>query len=264
MLPIMVDITFYILEKFIMTSYIEFVGKMKRWFPILIVILLCGNFLFPIANTSKGSFHELHVNEKHQYNAITCTLNESKAKSLYYGLLNASTIEEQFTILKRYGLIPENASLPKITSPSYKGPYLFSLISVGLALPPLSLTIAMIIYGYIFHLFPLSIILINILFKLINLITPPPLPEISTGYIFLEEGFYKFMVETPTYNYSYDSWGYMGAIELVSYGFVGWKIFIPVDIFTGFELEIFGIPIPIPISITILIGASLYLLYRCY
>lgn len=172
--------------------------------------------------------------------------------------MNASTIEEQFNLLKHYGILPENASLP------YKGPYKFSLIFLGLAFPPIPLALAMTVYGHVFHLMPLAIIFLNFLFKIVNILTPPPLPEISVGYLFGGVGSYRFMVKTPTHNYTYNAGSIISEILLISYGFVGWKIYIPVKIFTGFGIAIFGIPVPIPLSITIFIGASLYLRYWIY
>lgn len=229
--------------------------KMRKYLPVLLSILICMNSFSSFGEfTKKGSSHGI---------AIPRMLTISEANSLYNKLIKLPTIEQQFALLKEYGFIPQNVTLSGTVL--YKGPYLFSMVYEGFAFPPIPLTLAMIWYGYIFHLFPMTIIFLNLIFKLLNIATPPPLPEISTGYIFAGDispyGKYKLEVKTPIYN---DSKEGTRGIELACFGFIGWKIYIPIKIFTGFWVIFGKIPIPLPYSLAIIIGASPYLLYRCY
>jgi len=234
----------------------------EKWGVFLALMLVCSISFFPLADShSNNSIEEISgtILEHHveKDGVIVETLDSKKVSSLYTDLSKASTIPQQFDLLKKYNIIPQNATLPEVNSSAgYGGPYLFSFFSYGLNLFPIPLPLLLAFYGYVFHLIPLMIFTLSPLFKLVNLITPPPFPEISTGYVFLNfMSEYRIHIISPGENYEDEGFG---STTLSAYGFVGWKIFIPIVFDTGMYLEIFNIDIPIPLSLMICIGAAAY------
>jgi len=241
----------------------------NKWKVFLAVMLVFGTSLFPLADShSNNSIEEISgtILEHHveKDGVIVETLDSKKVSSLYTDLSKASTIPQQFDLLKKYNIIPQNATLPEVNSSAgYGGPYLFSFFSFGIGLPPIPLPVILAYYGYVLHPLPLILFMLAPMLKLVNLVIPPPFPEISTGYIYTSD-FSKYYTHIISPKDNHEEKGF-GATTLLVFGFIGWKIYIPLVFNTGVELEIFNnIYIPIPLALTIFIGAAAYANCLCF
>lgn len=85
-------------------------------------------------------------------------------------------LEDKTRTLKKFGILPNDFYM--------EGPASIFCISYGLNLPAIPLVLILLLYGYIFHLFPLFIFFLQSIFTLINIFTPP-LPSLSTGMAIL-------------------------------------------------------------------------------
>ena len=221
---------------------------------IVALIILSVPFSSPVFS------HSLELNEAKRTDNI-CAIkygfggkyeNINIDRNIVSDLIACKNVYEQIKILSSYGIISnEECIILKMM------PAIFSIVSYGIIFPPVPLPLVLLLYGYIFHLFPAMIFLLSIVLKIINFLFPPPLPKISTGFylpIVLAENYLHIITKEENVKDTY-----FGPLGLLVFGFIGWIIYIPFIIFTDFAFEIFGIPIPIPFGVIICIGASLSL-----